>query len=84
VVKPDETEAKIGAIGLRIRRWVSFHGLSINVNPDLTHFDGIVPCGIREHGVTSLADLGVDASMADVDAALKEALVAIFGPVTDS
>jgi lipoyl(octanoyl) transferase len=80
---PDGTEAKIAAIGLRIRRWVSFHGLSINVNPDLSHFDGIVPCGIREHGVTSLADLGVEASMVDVDAALKESLSAVFGPVSE-
>jgi lipoyl(octanoyl) transferase len=80
---PGGTEAKIAAIGLRIRRWVSFHGLSINVNPDLSHFHGIVPCGIREHGVTSLADLGVEASMVDVDAALKESLSAVFGPVSE-
>lgn len=81
VEKSDGSEAKIAAIGLRIRRWVSFHGLSINVNPNLSHFDGIVPCGIREHGVTSLADLGVDATMQDVDAALQTSLVSIFGPV---
>jgi lipoyl(octanoyl) transferase len=69
---PDGTprEDKIAAIGVKLRRWVSFHGLSINVEPDLSHFDGIVPCGIREHGVTSLVDLGLPVTMADVDAAL--------------
>jgi lipoyl(octanoyl) transferase len=64
-------EDKIAAIGVRVRRWVSFHGVSLNVDPDLGHFDGIVPCGIRDHGVTSLAALGVTASMAAVDDALK-------------
>jgi lipoyl(octanoyl) transferase len=63
-------EAKIAALGIKLRRWVSFHGLSINVEPDLGHFDGIVPCGIRDHGVTSLVDLGLPVSMADLDAAL--------------
>lgn len=63
-------EDKIAAIGVRVRRWVSFHGLAINVAPELEHFSGIVPCGIADHGVTSLADLGVDADMADVDEAL--------------
>lgn len=69
---PDGTprEDKIAAIGIRLRRWVSFHGLSINVEPDLSHFDGIVPCGIRGHGVTSLVDLGLPVTMADLDAAL--------------
>lgn len=67
---PDGREAKIGAIGVRVRRWVSLHGLSINVAPDLTHFSGIIPCGISEFGVTSLADLGINADMAAVDAAL--------------
>ena len=62
---------KIAAIGIRLRRWVSFHGLSINVEPDLSHFDGIVPCGIRDHGVTSLVDLGLPVTMADLDAALR-------------
>ncbi|MGJ8560121.1 MAG: lipoyl(octanoyl) transferase LipB [Litorimonas sp.] len=85
VVKPDGqggvVEAKIAAIGIRIRRWVSFHGLSINVAPDLSHFSGIVPCGITEHGVTSLADLGVDATMAEVDAALARNFTRLFGPL---
>ncbi len=70
--RPGE-EAKIAAIGIRIRRWVSFHGISLNVDPDLSHFDGIVPCGIAEHGVTSLAALGHYPSMAEVDMALKAA-----------
>lgn len=64
-------EAKIGAIGVRVRRWVSFHGFSVNVTPDLAHFDGIVPCGLPEFAVTSLADLGKSADMAALDAALK-------------
>lgn len=64
-------EDKVAALGIRLRRWVSFHGLSINVEPDLSHFDGIVPCGIREHGVTSLVDLGLPVTMADVDTALR-------------
>lgn len=63
-------EAKIAALGIRVRRWVSFHGLAINVEPDLSHFAGIVPCGIAGHGVTSLVDLGIPVTMADVDAAL--------------
>lgn len=69
-------EDKIAAIGIKLRRWVSFHGISINVEPDLSHFDGIVPCGIREHGVTSLVDLGLPVTMADLDAALMRS----FGP----
>ena len=63
-------EDKIAAIGVRLRRWVSFHGLSINVEPDLSHYDGIVPCGISDHGVTSLVDLGLPVTMEDVDTAL--------------
>ncbi|WP_293940002.1 lipoyl(octanoyl) transferase LipB [Sphingomonas sp.] len=66
---PDE--AKIAAIGVRVKRWVTLHGFSINVAPDLSHFGGIVPCGIRDHGVTSLAVLGNKASMADLDASLR-------------
>ena len=70
-------ESKIAAIGVRVRRWVTYHGVAINLNPDLSHFGGIVPCGISEHGVTSLKALGVEASMEEVDAALK----ACFGEV---
>ncbi len=72
-------EAKIAALGVRMTRWVSWHGVSINVDPALAHFDGIVPCGIREHGVTSLRALGVEVTMAEVDAALAECWAAGFG-----
>lgn len=72
-------EDKIAAIGVRVRRWVTFHGVSLNVDPDLEHFSGIVPCGIREHGVTSLVDLGLPVTMADVDVALKSAFAEVFG-----
>jgi lipoyl(octanoyl) transferase len=72
-------EDKIAAIGVRVRRWVTFHGVSLNVDPDLTHFSGIVPCGVREHGVTSLADLGVPVPMADFDLAMKRAFAKVFG-----
>ena len=65
-------EDKIAALGIRLRKWVSFHGLSINVEPDLSHFDGIVPCGIQDHGVTSLTDLGLPVTMTDVDVALRK------------
>ena len=84
VVRPDRppspdgspAEDKIAAIGVKLRKWVSFHGISINVEPDLGHFDGIVPCGIRDHGVTSLVDLGLPVTMADLDAALRRTFVA--------
>jgi lipoyl(octanoyl) transferase len=76
-------EDKIAAIGVKLRRWVSFHGISLNVEPDLTHFSGIVPCGVTEHGVTSLVDLGLPVTLDEADAALKAAFVEIFGPVTD-
>jgi lipoyl(octanoyl) transferase len=80
VADPDTgTEAKIGAIGVRVSRWVSWHGVALNVAPDLSHFSGIVPCGIREHGVTSLAALGVAAGMAEADAALRAAWQEVFG-----
>ncbi len=72
-------EDKIAAIGIRLRKWVSFHGISINVEPDLEHFTGIVPCGISEHGVTSLVDLGLPVTMADVDVALKRSFTQVFG-----
>jgi lipoyl(octanoyl) transferase len=75
------TEDKIAAIGIKLRRWVSFHGISLNVEPDLSHFDGIVPCGITEHGVTSLLDLGLPVTMDEVDYALKSSFEAIFGRV---
>jgi lipoyl(octanoyl) transferase len=78
VVRGDR-EDKIAAIGVRVRRWVTFHGVSINVDPDLTHFTGIVPCGVREHGVTSLHDLGLPVAMADVDVAMKKSFAAVFG-----
>ena len=91
VVRPDRprmadgspAEDKIAAIGIRLRRWVSFHGVAINVDPDLSHFSGIVPCGISGHGVTSLVDLGLPVTMDDLDVALKAAFVEIFGPVAD-
>lgn len=75
---PPGREDKIAAIGVRLRRWVSFHGVSLNVAPDLSHYDGIVPCGISEYGVTSLQDLGVSATMEDVDAALRTAFTEVF------
>jgi lipoyl(octanoyl) transferase len=73
-------EDKIAAIGIRLRKWISFHGISINVEPDLTHFDGIVPCGIKDHGVTSLVDLGLPVTMADVDVALRQSFDLVFTP----
>ena len=77
-------EDKIAAIGVKVRKWVSFHGISLNVEPDLDHFGGIVPCGITEHGVTSLVDLGVLATMDEADGALKASFQRVFGPVQDS
>jgi lipoyl(octanoyl) transferase len=87
VVRPDRppqpdgspAEDKIAAIGVRIRRWVSFHGIALNVEPDLSHFDGIVPCGIAGHGVTSLVDLGLPVTMEDADLALRAAFDEVFG-----
>ncbi len=72
-------EAKIAAIGVRVRHWVTYHGISINISPDLAHFSGIVPCGIKEYGVTSLSALGIEGSMEEVDAALKENFAPVFG-----
>ena len=74
-------EDKIAAIGVKLRRWVSFHGVSLNVEPDLSHFSGIVPCGQTEHGVTSLVDLGLPVTMDEADAALMEAFAEVFGAV---
>jgi lipoyl(octanoyl) transferase len=77
---PDGTvaEDKIAALGIRLRKWISFHGLSINVEPDLDHFNGIVPCGISDHGVTSLVDLGLPVTMDDVDVALRKTFGDVF------
>ncbi|WP_265519524.1 lipoyl(octanoyl) transferase LipB [Nitratireductor luteus] len=88
VARPDKSplpdgspmEDKIAAIGIRLRRWVSFHGIAVNVEPDLSHFSGIVPCGIAGYGVTSLVDLGLPVTMADFDLALQRAFENIFGP----
>ena len=77
-------ENKIAAIGIRVRRGITFHGVSLNVNPDLSHFDGIVPCGVTEHGVTSLAALGIVANMAEVDAALRRNFEPLFGPTVNA
>jgi lipoyl(octanoyl) transferase len=73
-------EDKIAALGIRVRRWVSFHGIALNVEPDLTHFDGIVPCGVSEHGVTSLVDLGLPVTMPEVDSVLRAEFERVFGP----
>jgi lipoyl(octanoyl) transferase len=80
--EPEPREDKIAAIGVRVRRWVSYHGVSLNVAPDLEHFSGIVPCGIEEHGVTSLANLGIDATLEDAGAAMREAFESVFGRKT--
>ncbi len=77
-------EDKIAAIGVKLRRWVSFHGVSLNVEPDLAHFSGIVPCGQTEHGVTSLVDLGLPVTMDEADAALKASFRSVFGEVRDA
>jgi lipoyl(octanoyl) transferase len=82
VRRPDRGEGaedKIAAIGIRVRRWATFHGVSLNVEPDLTHYDGIVPCGVSRHGVTSLVDLGRPVTMPEVDAAMRGAFEQVFG-----
>jgi lipoyl(octanoyl) transferase len=84
VVRPSGPEAKIAAIGVRVRRWVTYHGVAINVDPDLEHFAGIVPCGISGFGVTSLADLGLTTTMPELDAALMSAFEEVFGSPEDS
>ncbi len=83
--KGDGHEDKIAAIGIRVKRWVSLHGIAINVDPDLSHFSGIVPCGVREqcYGVTSLVDLGLPVTMADVDVALRRSFEDLFGAIED-
>ena len=79
VARKGGREDKIAALGIRVRRGVTFHGVSFNVDPDLDHFTGIVPCGIQQHGITSLADLGLTATMPDVDLALRAAFEDVFG-----
>jgi len=84
VARPElDREDKIAAVGIRLKRWVSLHGIAINIAPDLSHFSGIVPCGISgpRYGVTSLADLGVDATMNEVDEALRSSFEELFGPM---
>lgn len=76
-----DIEDKIAAIGIRLRKWVTFHGISFNVEPDLEHFSGIVPCGVQDHGVTSLVDLGIPVTMAENDSVLRAEFEKIFGPV---
>jgi lipoyl(octanoyl) transferase len=78
IAQPDATEAKIAAIGVRVSRWVSWHGIALNVAPDLSHYGGIIPCGIGEHGITSLSALGISATMAEVDATLRAAWQEVF------
>ena len=85
VRRPDKGEGfedKIAALGIRVRKWVTLHGIAINVEPELSHFSGIVPCGVSEqrYGVTSLADLGLPVTMAEVDMALRREFEALFGP----
>ena len=76
-------EDKIAAVGVKLRRWISFHGVSLNVEPELEHFAGIVPCGISAHGVTSLVDLGLPVTMAEADSALRRGFESVFGPVIE-
>ncbi len=78
VARPGGREDKIAAIGVRVRKWVSFHGVALNVDPDLSHFNGIIPCGIRQHGVTSLWDLGHTPTLEEVDMALKDSFAEVF------
>ncbi len=87
IARPDQAagrEDKIAAIGIRIRKWVTFHGISLNVDPDLDHFSGIVPCGVQHHGVTSLVDLGLPVTMDDADLALRQSFESVFGPTVQS
>jgi lipoyl(octanoyl) transferase len=87
VRRPDkgpDREDKIAAIGVRIRHWITFHGVAINIDPELEHFSGIVPCGVREQGVTSLADLGIVVSMTEVDMVLRREFEVLFGAATPS
>jgi lipoyl(octanoyl) transferase len=79
-VQRGKREDKIAALGIRVRRGISFHGVSLNINPDLSHFSGIIPCGVKEHGVTSLADLGYLSTMQFVDVILRQQFENLFGP----
>lgn len=79
VTREDGREEKVAAIGVRVRQWVTYHGIAINVEPDLSHFEGIVPCGIAEHGVTSFADMGLPVTMDDLDVVLKQVFDEVFG-----
>lgn len=83
VARKGGREDKVAALGIRVRRGITYHGVSFNVDPDLEHFSGIVPCGIQGHGVTSLADLGLTTTMSDVDLALRTAFESVFGPTID-
>jgi lipoyl(octanoyl) transferase len=78
VVRSSGNEEKIAAVGVRVRQWVTYHGLALNVDPELEHYSGIVPCGIAEHGVTSLAELGIAATMEEVDTALGRTFAEVF------
>lgn len=82
--KGANAEDKIAALGIRVRRWVSFHGIALNVEPELTHFDGIVPCGVSDQGVTSLVDLGLPVTMPEVDSVLRAQFERIFGPTVSA
>ena len=84
IPRDDGCEAKIGAIGVRVRRWVSFHGVSLNVEPNLDHYSDIVPCGVLDHGVTSIADLGLKIKMSDVDFVLRQNFEKNFGATIDT
>ena len=84
IPRDDGCEAKIGAIGVRVRRWISFHGVSLNVEPNLDHYSDIVPCGVLDHGVTSIADLGLKIKMSDVDFVLRQNFEKNFGATIDT
>ena len=87
VARPDKRpgrDDKIAALGIRVRKWISYHGLAINLDPDLDHFSGITPCGISDHGTTSLTDLGIPAMMSDLDIALRESFERIFSSPTNA
>jgi len=83
VVRDDGREDKIAAIGVRVRRWVSYHGIAINLDPELAHFSGIIPCGIQGHGVTSMRELGLDTTMAQLDAVLRKTFEEVMSALVD-